>query len=80
MALEEETDLIIDEKKGRKVALSYGIDVLGLLGILEINLLKHKINHTELLYILDEFKQAGYRLSSTLEKEFLQSLGEKSDI
>ncbi len=74
LALETKLDLIIDEKLGRKVAVSYGIEILGLLGILEINLLLEKINYIELLYILEEFKNVGYRLSPILEKNFLGNL------
>ncbi len=73
LALETKLDLIIDEKRGRKFALSYGIEILGLLGILEINLLLGKISYIELLYILEEFKNVNYRLSPKLEKQFLNS-------
>ena len=74
LALETKFDLIIDEKAGRKYAKSKGIEIMGLLGILKINLLNGSINYLELLYILDEFKKVNYRLSPKLEKEFLESI------
>ncbi|MBS9782439.1 MAG: hypothetical protein KGV43_01390 [Arcobacter sp.] len=77
LAMQTKLDLIIDEKLGRKFALSYGIEILGLLGILEINLLLGKITYIELLYILEEFKSVDYRLSPKLEKQFLENLKSK---
>jgi len=74
LALETGLDLIIDEKAGRKYAKSKGIDILGLLGILKINLLNKHINYIELLYILDEFKKVKFRINPKLEKEFLDNL------
>jgi len=42
---------------------------------LEANFRLNLLSYRELLYILDDFKRANYRLSSKLEKEFLESLG-----
>ncbi len=74
LALETNLDLLIDEKAGRKYAIEKGIEILGLLGVLKINLLKGCISFVELLYILDEFKKVNFRLSPKLEKSFLDSL------
>jgi predicted nucleic acid-binding protein len=74
LALETDFGLIIDEKAGRKFAKSKGIKIMGLLGVLEINLLMKKIDYVELLYLLDEFKKVGYRLHPKLEKEFLNKV------
>lgn len=74
LALEMDLDLIIDEKAGRKYAKSKGIGVLGLLGILKINLINKHITYLELLYMLDEFKRVNFRISPKLEKYFLESL------
>lgn len=71
LAIENSLDLIIDEKLGRKYAISKGIDIIGLLGILKINFLLKKIDYVELLYIFEEFKSVGFRISPKLEKEFL---------
>jgi len=75
LALELDLRLIIDEKTGRKIAKEKGVKIIGLLGILETNFRLNLISYRELLYILDDFKRANYRLSSKLEKEFLESLG-----
>jgi len=75
LALELDLRLIIDEKTGRKIAKEKGVKIIGLLGILEANFRLNLISYRELLYILDDFKRADYRLSSKLEKEFLESLG-----
>ena len=67
---------IIDEKTGRKVAKQKGVKIIGLLGILEANFRLGFISYRELFYILEDFKRVDYRLSSTLERAFLEELGE----
>jgi len=74
LALELNFRLLIDEKSGRKVAKKKGVKIIGLLGILEANYQLNFIRYRELLYILDEFKSVGYRLSSQLERGFLEGL------
>jgi len=74
LALELNLRLIIDEKSGRKIAKEKGVKIIGLLGILEANFKLDFISYGELLYILDEFKRADYRLSPKLEKSFLEGL------
>lgn len=74
LALETGLDLIIDERAGRRYALSKNINIMGLLGILKINLLNGFINYEELLYTLEDFKRAKYRIHPTIEQSFLESL------
>src|SRR5205823_558343 len=61
--------IIIDEKKGRRVALSMGLDLTGTLGVLteaaKINLLRIDAQVVEKLEFL------GFRLSTELKNEFL---------
>ena len=61
--------IIIDEKKGRRVALSLGLDLTGTLGVLteaaRINLL------TVDLELVRRLGEAGFRLSDKLREEFL---------
>jgi len=76
LALETGLDLIIDERLGRRYAQSKNINVMGLLGILKINLVNGFISYIELLYMLEEFKEIGFRLSPRLEKSFLNSIVE----
>ena len=79
LALEEDYQLLIDERLGRKYAESRGLKIIGLLGILKANLIKNHISYVDLLYILDEFKSAKLRVSKQLEKVFLESLSEFSN-
>ena len=74
LALELGLRLIIDEKTGRKIATQKGVRIIGLLGILEANYRLEFISYRELLYILEDFKRVDYRLSSRLEKIFLDGL------
>jgi hypothetical protein len=74
LALEMNLRLIIDEKSGRKIAQKKGVKIIGLLGILEANFRLEFISYMELLYILEDFKRVDYRLSSTLERAFLEGL------
>jgi predicted nucleic acid-binding protein len=76
LALETGFDLIIDERLGRKYAKSKNINIMGLLGILKVNLVNGFITHIELLYLLEEFKQAKFRLNPKLEKSFLESISD----
>lgn len=76
LALETNLDLLIDEKAGRKYAKSKGVEIIGLLGVLKINLHNGFITYVELLYILDEFKKVNFRISPKLEKSFLDSLSD----
>jgi len=76
LALETGLDLIIDEKAGRNYAQSKNIKIIGLLGVLKINLLNGFIDYVGLLYILEEFKEIGFRVHPRLEKSFLESLGD----
>ncbi|HHB95409.1 MAG TPA: DUF3368 domain-containing protein [Campylobacterales bacterium] len=74
LALETRLDLIIDERLGRRYAQSKNINIMGLLGILKINLVNGFISYIELLYMLEEFKEVGFRINPRLEKSFLDSL------
>jgi len=74
LALESGLDLIIDEKAGRKYAQSKNIHIIGLLGVLQINLLNGFITYEELLYILEDFKRADYRIHKNIEQRFLNNI------
>ena len=74
LALETGLDLIIDERLGRRYAQSKKINIMGLLGILKINLVNGFISYVELLYMLEEFKEVGFRINPRLEKSFLNSI------
>ncbi|NOT48333.1 MAG: DUF3368 domain-containing protein [Acidobacteria bacterium] len=64
--------IIIDEKKGRRVALAMGLDLTGTLGVLteaaklDLLLVDHQL--------VKQLETHGFRLSSDLKNELLSSL------
>jgi len=74
LAKQLNTVLIIDEKKGRKLARNFGLNVIGFLGILLINYRKNFISESKVLHILEQTEEFGYRLSENLKEEFLSNL------
>ncbi|CAA6811957.1 MAG: Unknown protein [uncultured Sulfurovum sp.] len=67
--------LLIDEKKGRGIAKNMGLDIIGLLGILILNVKKSLILKDEALVILEEIKGLKFRVSQKLEESFLKMIG-----
>lgn len=63
--------LLIDEKKGRAIAKGMHLDIIGLLGILILNVKKNKISKEKSVVILEEIKGLKFRVSKRLEEEFL---------
>ncbi len=71
LALETDNSiLIIDDLKGRKIAKNLGLSITGTLGVL----LKAKQQGliSSLKEVLDAFKDQGFRISSGLEREILK--------
>ena len=66
--------LLIDEKKGRKIALNMGIRIVGFLGILRLNYHSGHLRKSEIETILRKTKKYGFRLSAKLEQQFLSLL------
>ena len=67
--------LIIDERKGRKVAEGYGLRIIGLLGVLIRG--KKKGHLRELKPILDKLtNEIGFRISKKLYDRVLEEVGE----
>lgn len=69
LAIEKNLPLIIDEKKGRKIAKNLNVQIIGLLGILYINIKKEYISLKEAKLFLDKAKNNGYRISQKLIDE-----------
>lgn len=70
LAKELKLSLIIDEKKGRKIATNLGIDIIGFLGILLLNYKKKYLSKEEVLDIYARAKKASFRVSEKLEEQF----------
>ena len=66
--------LVLDDAKARQTALSYGLSIIGTLGI--IVLAKEKSVITRGAPYLQRLKSAGFRISSQLEQTVLNALGE----
>lgn len=65
--------LLIDEKKGRKVAHQLGLPVMGTLGVLIKA--KEKGYITSLATEIDKLKQVGFRMSEKLITKILNNYG-----
>jgi len=74
LAMEMGLPLIIDEKKGRKIARNHGVKIIGLLGILYLNIKKDYLNETEARTFLKEAIAHGYRISQQLIEEMFKRL------
>ena len=74
LALELKMPLIIDEKKGRKIALQEGIKILGLLGVVYLNIKKEYLTVQEAQAFLADALSHGYRISQYLIDEMFDSL------
>jgi len=66
LAEEKSLPLIIDEKKGKKVALSFGIKSIGLIGILLLYKKKNYLTNEEIMVIVDELREVNFRVSDKL--------------
>jgi predicted nucleic acid-binding protein len=76
LAIELDLKLIIDERKGRIVAINQGLKVVGILGILIENYKLNYISFEEAHYFFNLFKKSGLRVSKNLEEIILQKLSE----
>ena len=74
LALELKSMLIIDEKKGRKIALQQNLKIVGILGILIQNYRLDFINLEDVKYYFTLFKNNGLRVNQTLENQFFTML------
>ncbi len=77
LALELNLKLIIDEKKGRKIALMQGIKIVGIIGVLIQNYRQQFITLEETHYYFELVKKNGLRVSEKLEIIFYKELENK---
>ncbi len=66
MANEKKIPLIIDEKRGKGVAKVFGIETIGLIGILLIYKKKELLCNNEINLIVEELRSVDFRVSSKL--------------
>ncbi len=74
LANELKKPLLIDEKKGRKIAKNRDIKVMGLLGLLLLNYKKGYVKKDEILLFLNDALNSGYRISKNLLENFKKEL------
>ena len=77
LAKEEHLPLIIDEKKGRKIATNLGINITGLLGLLLLNHKKGFLSASETLALFAEIQEAGFYVSERLVAMFEDAVKEE---
>ncbi|TGO01899.1 hypothetical protein PN36_34640 [Candidatus Thiomargarita nelsonii] len=75
LAVEKQLPLIIDEKKGRKVAQRLGLVVTGLAGLLILAVERNILTSKQAKNLLDAAVQDGYRLSEKLYEQVIRGLG-----
>jgi predicted nucleic acid-binding protein len=66
LAEEQNLPLIIDEKKGKKIALSFGLETIGLVGILLVYKKKNYLSNDEIVEIVKELREVSFRVSDAL--------------
>jgi len=74
LAKEMNLSLIIDEKRGRKIAKGMGLKVIGLLGIVYLNVKKGFLDRDEAISFLDDAISHGYRISQKMLNDILAQL------
>ena len=74
LAFEMDKKLIIDEKKGRKIALNYSIKIIGLLGIIYLNIKRGFISKQEAREFLNLAINRGYRINQNLIDEMFDGV------
>ena len=72
LAKEMELSLIIDEKKGRKIASNLGINIFGFIGLLILNYKNRLLTKKDTLDVFYKAKEQGFRVGIRLENEFLK--------
>lgn len=70
LALELNAPLLIDERKGRKIALAEGLEIVGVLGLIIRAFRGSQIGRSDALEYLDRLQKAGLYLSPALCEQF----------
>jgi predicted nucleic acid-binding protein len=72
LAKEMDLSLIIDEKKGRKIASNFGINIFGFIGLLILNYKNGLLSREDTVDVFYRAKEQGFRVGIRLESEFLK--------
>ena len=72
LAEEKNLPLVIDEKRGKKIALSFGLETIGLVGILLVYKKKGYLSNEEIVEVVNELKKVSFRVSDTLLRLLLE--------
>lgn len=75
LAKEMRLSLIIDEKKGRKIASNLGINIFGFIGLLVLNYKNGLLTQEDIIDVFYRAKEQGFRVGLRLENEFLGLIG-----
>jgi len=74
LASEENRPLIIDERKGRRIAQEQGLEIVGLLGIVHLNVRRGFLEYNQARPFLEDAQAHGYRISRKLVDKMLEAL------
>jgi len=74
LSRELHTVLLIDEKKGRMIAKGMGLEIIGILGLLLLNVKKEYISKKSAREILENIESLNFRISIKLYEQFLDKL------
>ena len=74
LAKEKNLSIMIDEKKGRKIAKGMGLKVIGLLGLVYLNVQKGFLTKNEASAFMESAIAHGYRISRKMLAEVLEAL------
>ncbi len=74
LAKELQMILLIDEKKGRLIAKNMGLKIIGLLGLILLNVKKEYTSKEDAIKIIDKIKILDFRISTRLHEQFLNKL------
>ena len=74
LAMKLNLPILIDDRKGRRVAEKLGLNIIGSLGLLKIA--KERGIISEVKPFIQKFLNGGYYIDERLIKRFLENLGE----
>lgn len=74
LAKEKNLSLIIDEKKGRRIAKGLELKVIGLLGVVYLNAKKGLLTKDEAREFIENAIEHGYRISRKMVDDVLKEV------